>query len=364
MLWNARIGKRLVPACLIAGMSLALVAGEDSGRSARTNRKTARVAVLGGITAEEFGPKLPPAEASARVETLWLNKIADIRHDRPDIIVIPEAANWPWQWYGATEERNAFASEHATDFVNLMRRAARENHCYICAPVIRTGADGKLRNSIVLIDRDGEVAATYNKTFPTIHEIDTGVVAGQGAICHDADFGRIGFVICFDLNFPELLEQYAALQPDLLVFSSIFHGDLLQNWWALRCRSYLAGATTQTGCTLVNPLGQRIRSSSNYSDFLVVPVDFDYQVVHLDYNADKLAAAKRDLGLKIDLFDPGRLGRVLLTSRDPSISSAAVMQRYGIMPLDDYYDRSRERRSRAVESRSDCCRPGPAKNLK
>ena len=76
--------------------------------------------------------------------------------------------------------------------------------------MIREENEGVLRNSCVILDRNGEIAGIYDKNFPTIGEMEKGIKAGKEAPIIQLDFGKVAVAICFDLNFDELREQYAA----------------------------------------------------------------------------------------------------------------------------------------------------------
>ena len=63
----------------------------------------------------------------------------------------------------------------------------------------------------------------------TFEETEAGKIqAGEEIAVIECDFGRVGCAICFDLNFAELQQRYARTRPDLMVYSSFFHGDLMQ----------------------------------------------------------------------------------------------------------------------------------------
>ena len=62
--------------------------------------------------------------------------------------------------------------------------------------------------------------------FPTVGEMEKGVVPGTDAPCFETDFGRVGMLICFDLNFREVRDALARGKPDVVVFSSMYRGGL------------------------------------------------------------------------------------------------------------------------------------------
>src|SRR5690606_27636859 len=123
------------------------------------------------------------------------------------------------------------------------------------------------------------------------------------------------FVICFDLNFEELRLKYQAAKPDLIVFPSMYHGGLMQEYWAYSCRAHFVSSVAPANLPseIISPVGHTLAASTNYFDFTTATVNLDCRVVHLDGNWGKLRALKEKYGSQVTIFDPGRLGAVLLT---------------------------------------------------
>jgi predicted amidohydrolase len=71
----------------------------------------------------------------------------------------------------------------------------------------RGPARGVVFNAAHVLGRDGEVLGTYHKTQPFGGErVDRGgwVTPGDDVLVVDTDLGRIGVIICFDGDYPEL----------------------------------------------------------------------------------------------------------------------------------------------------------------
>ena len=161
----------------------------------------------------------------------------------------------------------------------------------------REEKEGLWRNSCVVIDRNGGIAGIYNKNFPTIREMESGIKACNEAHVIKCDFGRVAIAICYDLNFDELRMQYVKEKPDLILFSSMYHGGVAQSIWAYTCRAYFVGSVyRQTPSEIRNPMGEVVASSTNYFDFAVARINLDCELVHLDYNREKLTALKEKYG--------------------------------------------------------------------
>ena len=69
--------------------------------------------------------------------------------------------------------------------------------------------DGRLYNIIYLCRRDGS-CDYYTKLHPTPNEVKVwGMSGGDRLGIFDTDCGKIGIVVCYDVEFPELARMYA-----------------------------------------------------------------------------------------------------------------------------------------------------------
>jgi len=266
----------------------------------------------------------------------WEAELKQVLPDKPDIIVLPEFCDLS----GEGEEYLKVRKDQVLDFFSSV---AKSNKCYIAFGTKRQDKDGFWRNSCIVVDRDGSVAGIYDKNFPTIGEMEEGTRASNETPIINCDFGRVAIAICFDLNFDELRLKYAREKPDLILFSSMYHGGVVQNVWAYSCRSYFVSSVYRgTPSEIRNPMGDVIASNTNYFDYAVARINLDCRLVHLDYNWNKLKALKEKYGRLVNINDPGKLGSVLITSEHSTITADQMIKEFGIELLDDYMSRARE----------------------
>ncbi|HHW08465.1 MAG TPA: carbon-nitrogen hydrolase family protein [Firmicutes bacterium] len=267
------------------------------------------------------------------------HEIQQVLPDRPDLIVLPEACDGP---LGLSKEKLfTYYRVRGERILNEMRRIAKENNCYLAYPAIMATPNGSWRNSTHLINRSGEVIGTYTKNHPTITEIEQGILCGTSAPLIQCDFGTLACAICFDLNFDRLRLHYRTLHPDLILFSSMFHGGLLQKMWAYTCRAYFIGAVAYGGpSAILSPQGEIIATSTNYYNFATARINLDYALVHLDYNRNRLSKMKSKYGPKVKVYDPGQLGSVLITSETTEFSIKEIVAEFELELLDDYLQRA------------------------
>jgi predicted amidohydrolase len=282
----------------------------------------------------------PPMQEAAQMERL----IDAAALDKPDLIVLTEwcMQNSPLSASRAEKDAHAEPLPEPGPITRLLARKAKQHRAYIIGSYWRQGPQGRGRyNSAVLLDRSGKLAGYYDKMFPTIGEIEDGTLPGRGAVVFDTDFGRIGAMICFDLNFPELTAEYKQKGAKLLCFLSNFRGGRMVPAVAMRNQCFIATAVPGENGVIVDPLGHTLAESSNYGPIIFARINLDSQVVHIDYNADRVRRMKEKYGpaVKVETASPEAV--YFLSSCHPQKSIGQMIREFEIETLDAYLDRAR-----------------------
>lgn len=266
----------------------------------------------------------------------WDRELKQVLPDKPDLIVLPEFCD-------LSGEGVEYLKIRKTQVLDFFASVAKSNKCYIAFGTEREDNNGNWRNSCIVVDRNGSIAGIYDKNFPTIGEMESGIRASDKAPLIECDFGRVAVAICFDLNFDELRLKYAKEKPDLIIFSSMYHGGVVQNTWAYTCRSYFVSSVYRGNPSEIrNPMGDIIASTTNYFDFVVAKINLDCKLVHLDYNWSRLTSLKEKYGTTVKISDPGKLASVLITSENNKVTASEMVKEFEIEMLDDYLKRARE----------------------
>ncbi len=296
-----------------------------------------RISTIGARAAR--GRPEPDSEAVARMIAHWEGRFAQVLPDEPDLIVVPECCDrYPEH---SMAERQAYYRERGEQVGEYFASIAKDNSCYVAYPAVREMEDGSWRNSVELFDRDGESMGHYNKNHIVITETtEAGILAGCDAPLFECDFGTVGNAICFDLNFAPIREAYIESSPDVILFPSMYHGGLMQEYWAYSCRTHLVTAICGLPSGVISPTGEILAMSTNYHDYITCNVNLDCQIAHLDFNQDAFRAMKEKYGPAVTIKDPGLLGSVLITSEDDEVSSEEMIEEFEIELLDDYIERS------------------------
>ena len=287
----------------------------------------------------------PDGQSIVDYEIEWLNsKIQPVLMEKPDLIVMPEVCDRPMDM--PKEQFIEYYEQRGDKVVAYMQKIARENGCYIAHSAVRKDSDGYNRNSVQMIDRQGNVIGRYDKNYLCPPgEVDySNCRCGKDATIFECDFGRVGAVICYDLNFEEMRQKYKKLKPDLMLFPSNFGGGLMKNFFAFDTRSYFVSSCAYNcPAEIISPLGETIRKTTNHYDYIVETLNLDYAIVHLDHNWEKIRKAREKYPL-LELSDVGFIGVVMFTYHGEDTSAKEIVKEFGMRFADEYLEWAREQR--------------------
>jgi predicted amidohydrolase len=144
-------------------------------------------------------------------------------------------------------------SEDEDPVLAACRQAAQENRIWLHIGSLAVLVDGgKVANRAFVIDRDGQVRATYDKIHLFDVDLPTGeswresstYSAGEGVVLvNGTPIGKLGLTICYDLRFPALFSRLAEADADVIAVPAAFTVPTGQAHWhvLLRARAIEAG---------------------------------------------------------------------------------------------------------------------------
>jgi len=108
-------------------------------------------------------------------------------------------------------------AENEEEYINRAKAVAVKNGIYIGLPLLiyeQDNPNARPKNKISWISPQGEMLFAFYKAKPTPGEGDY----GDGLIRHfDSPYGRISSVICFDMDFLDLMQQAGPLHIDIML---------------------------------------------------------------------------------------------------------------------------------------------------
>jgi deaminated glutathione amidase len=142
------------------------------------------------------------------------------------LIVVPEAVTTGFAPGCSPEQLWDLVSAVPGPVTDEAAACAAALGVHLVWPTYERGGDrGVVYNSAVLLDPRGEVAGVYRKThlyLPERREAGGWVTPGDDVTVVDTDLGRIGTMICFDGDYPELCRIQAVRGAEVIARPSAF----------------------------------------------------------------------------------------------------------------------------------------------
>jgi len=228
--------------------------------------------------------------------------------------------------------------------IAALKKLASKHGTYILCP-LDVVAEGDRKNRAVLIDRQGNLAGYYDKVFPYWSEYDHSqpVAPGSAAPVFQTDFGKLGVAICFDVNFPEVWQQLASADAELVIWPSAYSAGRHLQAYSLLHHYYIVTSTWTGDCQVYDITGERIRDDrSDDVNVTRVTLDLDRGIYHQNFNIDKRDKLLKEQSGKV--AQERYLDReqwFVLKATEPGVSARSLAREYGLEELRDYIDRSR-----------------------
>ena len=228
-----------------------------------------------------------------------------------------------------------------------VRDLARRHRMIIVWPRLEYDPVRKIRNTSILVGRDGEVIGRYDKMFPTIPELEKGVIPGTAAPVFETDFGRVGLLICFDLNFPEVRIGLKQGKPDLVVFSSMYRGGLQAQALGYELRAFVITSIASELGLIIDRAG-RIIKEATYEALAVAPINTNSVALHMDFNWSKMDAMLEKYGATLTFdYHTREAFFVIESTSDEDI--VGIIKEFQLELADAYFDRSRRVRAEMLD---------------
>ncbi|MEM1076100.1 MAG: carbon-nitrogen hydrolase family protein [Pseudomonadota bacterium] len=253
----------------------------------------------------------PFAIAGVQMHVSALHSNVEAMRHRIEILM----ARFPWTQmvlfselapYGPLDQ---FAQPFPNDALSQFQEDARRFGIWLIpGSMFEKREDGKICNTSVVINPEGEIIAQYSKMFP-FRPYEEGIAAGTEFCIFDVpDVGRFGLSICYDIWFPETTRQLTSQGVEVLlhpVLTGTTDRDAeitIARATAAQFQCYVfdvnglaAGGVGRS--LVVDPSATVLHQSAGQEDMFPIEVDLD------------LVRRQRETGLK-------GLGQVLKSFRD------------------------------------------------
>ena len=188
----------------------------------------------------------------------------------------------------------------------------------------------------------------YDKIFPVWQQecVPLDVIPGKHVQVYDADFGRLGFAICFDVNWAPLWKRLSDHGAELVIWPSAYSAGRSLQAQAILYNYYIVSATWCPDCHVFDIDGEKLIYDEHNRDAKTnitrVTLDLDRCVFHQDINyPDKLHKLLAEHGEDVEQEKFLMLeGWFVLKAKRPGVSARKLARDYGLEELRHYINRS------------------------
>ena len=161
-------------------------------------------------------------------------------------------------------------------FTDALSNAAVKNNLYVIAGMTEE-AEGYYYNTAVLIGRGGAIEGKYRKTHLPAGEKEAGYRPGASLKVFDTDFGRIGIMICFDIEYVEAARKLKNEGAEIIFIPTIGNYLTQSLVCAKRNGIYVAVAGSDGGgpspSRVINPNGEVVAAAGPEDGLAIKKID-------------------------------------------------------------------------------------------
>ena len=297
----------------------------------------------------------PFAIAGVQMHVAALQSNVEAMRHRIDILM----ARFPWTQMVLFSELapfgplDRFAQTFPNDTLSQFQEDARRHKIWLIpGSMFEKREDGRIFNTSVVINPDGEIVAKYSKMFP-FRPYEAGISAGTEFCVFDVpQVGRFGLSICYDIWFPETTRHLTSQGVEVLLHPvltgttdrdaelAIARATAAQfQCYVIDVNGLAAGGVGRS--LVVDPSATVLHQSAGQEDMFPIEVDLD------------MVRRQRETGLR-------GLGQVLKSFRDREAEFPVYDRTSGCRQLSSHagyarnseagYARGRQRRRSPVRT--------------
>ena len=261
-----------------------------------------------------------------------------------DLVLLPEHALM-------REGKTAPEKWVTMDFVKkTLGAVARQHKCYVASGVIlceQVGGRDCPRNACVLFDRRGEVVGVYNKVHTacswgdvTTTDSESGIAPGGGFPVYETDFGKVGFLVCFDMSYPDGWAELKKNGAEIVAVTSMSPQVFRPSLFAHQHQYWVMTATPRSQAAVITPLGF-VKGQVADESLLLEEIDLSYVMCHWssELAGGKALAKKFGEDAFGGIYKPGEDNGIFWSNRK-DLPIGKMIEAVNVRPRDDEADRA------------------------
>lgn len=155
---------------------------------------------------------------------------------------------------------------------------ARRRNAWLVAGIYEREAPA-IYNTAVLLDRQGRLAGKYRKVYLPREEIEGGLRPGDHYPVFQTDFGKIGIMICWDLQYADPARHLAVKGAELILLPIWGGNEALPRARAIENQVFLAASGYNHPTYILDPDGRTLATAPALGQAAVAKLDLNRRYV-------------------------------------------------------------------------------------
>lgn len=212
--------------------------------------------------------------SSAESVEQFMRVIDEKVQGKTDLVVLPEGITV----IGTGKKDPDVAEPIPGPTTRRLGEEARKKHSYIVAGIYEREGPATY-NTAVLIDRQGNVAGKYRKVYLPREEYEVGLTPGSDYPVFQTDFGKVGLMICWDLQYADPARALALQGAELIALPIWGGNEAIGKARAIENHLYIAASGYDYPTYIMDPQGERLSEAKQHGDIASATIDLGRRYV-------------------------------------------------------------------------------------
>ena len=189
-----------------------------------------------------------------------------------DVVLLPEGITV----VGTGKTYNDVAEPVPGRTTERLGEYARRKKAWVVAGILEREKQ-VVYNTAVLIDREGRVAGRYRKVYIPREEYEGGITPGSDYPVFHTDFGDIGMMICWDVQYPDPARALALRGAEMILMPIWGGNETLAKARAIENHVFLAASGYDHPTYIMDPDGEMLSKAAARGTIAVATIDLARQ---------------------------------------------------------------------------------------
>ncbi len=187
-----------------------------------------------------------------------------------DLIVLPEGITV----VGSGQSYAAVAEPIPGPTTHRLGELARAKSAYIVAGIYEREGPA-VYNVAVLLDRQGAVVGKYRKVYLPREEFEGGITPGVDYPVFDTDFGKVGLMICWDVQYADPARALALRGAEMILMPIWGGNETLAAARAIENHVFLVASGYDHPTYVIDPMGEMLSKAPEEGSIADAVVDLN-----------------------------------------------------------------------------------------